>query len=71
MSQVYPWDRGTNYAVEIGRKAAAHAIGVAPGQYAAPRVRRFRTRTWCQHVSPPRGQLPCVDSSPTDHPNVE
>ncbi len=23
MSQVYPWDRGTNYAVEIGRRAAA------------------------------------------------
>ena len=23
MSQVYPWDRGTNYAVEIGRKVAA------------------------------------------------
>ena len=22
MSQVYPWDRGTNYAVEIGQKAA-------------------------------------------------
>jgi len=22
MSQVYPWDRGTNYAVEIGKKAA-------------------------------------------------
>ncbi len=22
MSQVYPWDRGTNYAVEIGRKSA-------------------------------------------------
>jgi protoporphyrinogen oxidase len=22
MSQVYPWDRGTNYAVEIGREAA-------------------------------------------------
>lgn len=22
MSQVYPWDRGTNYAVEMGRKAA-------------------------------------------------
>jgi protoporphyrinogen oxidase len=21
MSQVYPWDRGTNYAVEIGREA--------------------------------------------------
>jgi hypothetical protein len=20
MSQVYPWDRGTNYAVEIGRR---------------------------------------------------
>jgi protoporphyrinogen oxidase len=23
MSQVYPWDRGTNYAVEIGKQAAA------------------------------------------------
>ena len=23
MSQVYPWDRGTNYAVEIGRRAAS------------------------------------------------
>lgn len=23
MSQVYPWDRGTNYAVELGRKVAA------------------------------------------------
>ena len=22
MSQVYPWDRGTNYAVEIGRQVA-------------------------------------------------
>jgi hypothetical protein len=22
MSQVYPWDRGTNYAVELGRRAA-------------------------------------------------
>jgi protoporphyrinogen oxidase len=26
MSQVYPWDRGTNYAVEIGRKAATMMI---------------------------------------------
>ena len=26
MSQVYPWDRGTNYAVEIGRRAAALAM---------------------------------------------
>jgi protoporphyrinogen oxidase len=26
MSQVYPWDRGTNFAVEIGRKAAALMI---------------------------------------------
>jgi hypothetical protein len=23
MSQVYPWDRGTNYAVALGRKVAA------------------------------------------------
>jgi hypothetical protein len=23
MSQVYPWDRGTNFAVEIGRKVAS------------------------------------------------
>lgn len=25
MSQVYPWDRGTNFAIELGRKAAALA----------------------------------------------
>lgn len=29
MSQVYPWDRGTNYAVEIGREAARQAMGKA------------------------------------------
>lgn len=27
MSQVYPWDRGTNYAVEISRKAAKLMMG--------------------------------------------
>ncbi len=27
MSQVYPWDRGTNFAVEIGRKAAGMMLG--------------------------------------------
>ncbi len=27
MSQVYPWDRGTNYAVEIGRRAASLMLG--------------------------------------------
>lgn len=27
MSQVYPWDRGTNFAVEIGRRAARMIIG--------------------------------------------
>ncbi|MFP4343886.1 MAG: NAD(P)/FAD-dependent oxidoreductase [Anaerolineales bacterium] len=26
MSQVYPWDRGTNYAVEIGRRAARRVL---------------------------------------------
>ena len=26
MSQVYPWDRGTNFAVEIGRRAAARMM---------------------------------------------
>jgi protoporphyrinogen oxidase len=26
MSQVYPWDRGTNFAVEIGRRAAEMMI---------------------------------------------
>lgn len=29
MSQVYPWDRGTNFAVEIGRKVARIAMGDA------------------------------------------
>jgi protoporphyrinogen oxidase len=26
MSQVYPWDRGTNYAVEIGQEVAARSV---------------------------------------------
>lgn len=30
MSQVYPWDRGTNFAVEIGRKAAGMMVGEIP-----------------------------------------
>ncbi len=29
MSQVYPWDRGTNFAVEIGRRAARLALADA------------------------------------------
>lgn len=29
MSQVYPWDRGTNFAVEIGRRAARKMIEAA------------------------------------------
>jgi protoporphyrinogen oxidase len=27
MSQVYPWDRGTNYAVELGRRVAGETGG--------------------------------------------
>ena len=26
MSQVYPWDRGTNYAVDMGRNVARMVI---------------------------------------------
>ena len=32
MSQVYPWDRGTNYAVEIGRRAAAMLLSDSPAE---------------------------------------
>jgi protoporphyrinogen oxidase len=31
MSQVYPWDRGTNYAVEIGRRVARAVLAGANG----------------------------------------
>lgn len=34
MSQVYPWDRGTNYAVEMGHKVAAALL--ADGSAASP-----------------------------------
>ena len=27
MSQIYPWDRGTNFAVEIGQRAARVMVG--------------------------------------------
>jgi len=30
MSQVYPWDRGSNYAVQIGRRVARRVLGDAP-----------------------------------------
>jgi hypothetical protein len=26
MSQVYPWDRGTNFAIEIGKRAASRML---------------------------------------------
>ena len=26
MSQVYPWDRGTNFAIELGRRVASHLL---------------------------------------------
>lgn len=29
MSQVYPWDRGTNFAVELGQRVAAEALALA------------------------------------------
>lgn len=32
MSQVYPWDRGTNFAVEIGRRAARTALAEYAGE---------------------------------------
>jgi protoporphyrinogen oxidase len=32
MSQVYPWDRGTNFAVEIGRRAAALMAVCSPAR---------------------------------------
>lgn len=28
MSQIYPWDRGTNYAVQIGREVAARVLSI-------------------------------------------
>lgn len=34
MSQVYPWDRGTNYAVEIGQRAAREALQAQAHQFA-------------------------------------
>ncbi len=34
MSQVYPWDRGTNYAVELGRKAAKIMLGSTKNRFA-------------------------------------
>ncbi|HEX9118214.1 MAG TPA: NAD(P)/FAD-dependent oxidoreductase [Anaerolineae bacterium] len=35
MSQVYPWDRGTNYAVEIGRRVAGLVLAANPGATAS------------------------------------
>lgn len=37
MSQVYPWDRGTNFAVEIGRRVARLALADAADGQLSPR----------------------------------
>lgn len=37
MSQVYPWDRGTNFAVEIGRRVARLALADAGDGQLSPR----------------------------------
>ena len=45
MSQVYPWDRGTNFAVEIGRKVAGTCDGrfrVIRGTYWVLGIRYWR-----------------------------
>ena len=39
MSQVYPWDRGTNFAVEIGRKAAALMLEIGNRSGLSARIR--------------------------------
>ena len=36
MSQVYPWDRGANYAVEIGRRAAQRLLRDVTGMAKSP-----------------------------------
>lgn len=38
MSQVYPWDRGTNYAVELGQQVAEEALRYAAAQPALRQV---------------------------------
>jgi hypothetical protein len=38
MSQVYPWDRGTNFAVEIGRRAARLMAADAAEGRISPRM---------------------------------
>jgi protoporphyrinogen oxidase len=45
MSQVYPWDRGTNYAVEIGRRAARLILAEegGRGENAQPALASSRT----------------------------
>jgi protoporphyrinogen oxidase len=48
MSQVYPWDRGTNFAVEIGRRAAGMMIDTQPPalQGADPKILDQDVATW-------------------------
>ncbi len=52
MSQVYPWDRGTNYAVEIGRRVAGLVIedAAAGGHASAPAAEQSRAGRPLQSV---------------------
>ncbi len=40
MSQVYPWDRGTNFAVEVGRRAARQMLSEASPRSISAEVAR-------------------------------
>ena len=54
MSQVYPWDRGTNYAVEIGKKG---------GRY----DRRGLSVALDRPAPPTHLRQPCFQKQPADH----
>lgn len=40
MNHVYPWDRGTNFAIELGRRAAGLMLGQRPCRSRSPRLKR-------------------------------
>ena len=67
MSQVYPWDRGTNYAVQLGRRVAKMVMDEpqsrSRGAYSAGRrggEPTHRTNALQQVSGPPQGRPPPI-----------
>ncbi len=70
MSQVYPWDRGTNFAVEIGRNAAAELTTYATRiRMSGGGVGAIADPVWVRRTPAPAPDAPAAPNTPQQETN--